>query len=127
MLTVNNKDTGTTPLASFLILNSFHSWFLRLSSLLWTGSSLIEWMISQTKPLKIKPFLTFNFSITNICVAILLADRILFIYLFIYFAFILSKLKFGFYKSHIYGLFAPVKNTFSNKYNWINTNNESNH
>ena len=34
-----------------------------------------------------------------------------------YFTFILSKLEFGFYKSHIYGLFTPVKNTFPNKYN----------
>ena len=56
----------------------------------------------------------------------------LFIYLFIYlsiylfiFTFILSKLEFDLYKSHIYGLFTPVKNTFSNKYNLINTNNES--
>ena len=46
------------------------------------------------------------------------------IFLFIYFTFILSKLEFGFYKSRIYGLFTPVKNTFPNKYNWINTNNE---
>ena len=32
------------------------------------------------------------------------------------FTFIISKLEFGFYKSHIYGLFTPVKNTFPNKY-----------
>ena len=38
-----------------------------------------------------------------------------------------QNLEFGFYKSHIYGLFTPVKNTLPNKYNWINTNNESNH
>ena len=39
-------------------------------------------------------------------------------YLFIYFStFILSKLEFGFYKSYIYGLCTPVKNTFPNKYN----------
>ena len=31
-------------------------------------------MISQTKPLKTKSFLPFNFSVTNICVAILLAE-----------------------------------------------------
>ena len=37
-------------------------------------------------------------------------------YVFI-FTFILSKLEFGFYKSHIYGLFTLVKNTFPNKYN----------
>ena len=43
------------------------------------------------------------------------------------FTFILIKLEFGFYKSHVYGLFSPVKNTFPNRYNWINTNNESNH
>ena len=47
-------------------------------------------------------------------------------YLFI-FTFILTKLEFGFYESHINGLFTPVKNTFPNKYNWINTNNESSH
>ena len=29
----------------------------------------------------------------------------------------LTKLKFGFYKGHIYGLFVPVKNTSPNKYN----------
>ena len=32
------------------------------------------------------------------------------------FTFILTKLEFGFYKSHIYGLFKPVKNTFPIKY-----------
>ena len=31
-------------------------------------------MISQTKPLKIKSFLSFNLSITKICVAIRLAE-----------------------------------------------------
>ena len=31
-------------------------------------------MISKTKSLKIKPFLTFNLAITNICVAIHLAE-----------------------------------------------------
>ena len=31
-------------------------------------------MISQTKPLKIKPFLPFNFVTTKICVAISLAE-----------------------------------------------------
>ena len=31
-------------------------------------------MISQTKPLKTKSFLPFNFSVTNICVVIRLAD-----------------------------------------------------
>ena len=54
----------------------------------------------------------------------------IFIYLSIYlfiFTFILSKLELDFYKSHIYGLFTAVKNTFSNKYNLINTNNESSH
>ena len=32
MFTVNNKDTGTAPLSSFLILNSFHTLFLCLST-----------------------------------------------------------------------------------------------
>ena len=41
--------------------------------------------------------------------------------------FILTKLESDFYKSHIYGLFTPVKNTFPNKYNWINTNNGNSH
>ena len=31
-------------------------------------------MISQTKPLKVKSFLPFNFAITAICVAIRLAE-----------------------------------------------------
>ena len=31
-------------------------------------------MVSQTKPLKIESFLPFKFSITNICVAIRLAE-----------------------------------------------------
>ena len=74
MITVNNKDTGTTPLSSFLILNSFYTSFLCSSSLLWTGSSLLGRMISQTKPLKIKSFLPFNFPITNIRSAIRLAE-----------------------------------------------------
>ena len=39
------------------------------------------------------------------------------ILLFFNFTFILTKLEFGFYKSHIYGLFTPVKNTSPNKYN----------
>ena len=33
------------------------------------------------------------------------------------FTFILTKLEFGFYRSHIYGLFKPLKNTSPNKYN----------
>ena len=33
------------------------------------------------------------------------------------FTFILTKLEFGFYKSHIHGPFIPVKNTSPNKYN----------
>ena len=37
-------------------------------------NSLLGRMISQTKPLKIKSFLPFNFSITKICVAIRLAE-----------------------------------------------------
>ena len=41
--------------------------------------------------------------------------------------FILTKLESDFFKSHIYGLFIPVKNTFPNKYNWINTNNGNSH
>ena len=41
--------------------------------------------------------------------------RELVIYFFIL-TFILTKLEFGFYKSHIYGLFTPVKNTSPNKY-----------
>ena len=40
-----------------------------------------------------------------------------YLFFIIYFTFILSKLEFGFYKSHIYGLFTPVKSTFPNKYN----------
>ena len=74
MFTGNNKETGTTPLSSFLILNSFHALFLCLSYLLWTVSSLLEWMILQTKPHEIKSFLSFNFSITNVCGAICLAE-----------------------------------------------------
>ena len=74
MFTVNNKDTGTTPLSSFLILNSFYTLFLGLSSLFWTGISFLGRMILQVKPLKIRYFLPFNFSITNICVAIRLAN-----------------------------------------------------
>ena len=35
-----------------------------------TGNSLLGRMISQTKTLKIKSFLPFNFAITKICVAI---------------------------------------------------------
>ena len=35
---------------------------------------MLEQTISQTRPLQIKSFLPFNFSITNICVAIRLAD-----------------------------------------------------
>ena len=34
-----------------------------------------KWMISQTKPLKIKSFLPFNFAITEICVAIRLPEN----------------------------------------------------
>ena len=36
---------------------------------------------------------------------------------FFIFTFILTKLEFGFHKSHIYGLFTPVKSTSQNKYN----------
>ena len=43
------------------------------------------------------------------------------------FTFILKKIEIAFYKSHIYGLFTLVKNTFPNKYNRTNTNNESSH
>ena len=74
MFTVNNKNTEMMPSSSFLILNSFHPLSLCLSSWLWAGRSLLGRMISQTKPLKIKYFLPFNFSITNICVAIRLAE-----------------------------------------------------
>ena len=59
MFTVNNEDTGTTPLSSCLILNSCHTLFLCLTS--------------QTKALKTKSFFPFNFSVTNMCVAIRLA------------------------------------------------------
>ena len=43
------------------------------------------------------------------------------------FTFIVKKLEIALYKSHIYGLFTLVKDTFPNKYNRINTNNESSH
>ena len=76
MFTVNNKDTRTLTL-TFLILNSFHTLLLCLCYELWTGNSLLERMISQIKPLRIKYFLPFNFEITTICVAIRLTeDRI---------------------------------------------------
>ena len=74
MFTGNLNDTVTTPLFSFLILNSFHTLLFFLSSLLWTGSFLLGRMTSQTKPLKIKSFLPFNSSTTNICAAICLAE-----------------------------------------------------
>ena len=57
---------------------------------------------------------------------LLVARGYLVFYLFI-FTFVLTKLEFGFCKSHIYGQFTPVKGTFTNKYNWINANNESSH
>ena len=38
MFTVNNEDTGATPLSSCLILNSFQNLFFCLSSYHWTGS-----------------------------------------------------------------------------------------
>ena len=56
MFTVNNKGTQTTPLPSFLILHSFHTLFLALSSLLSTGTSLLGRMILEKKPLKINVF-----------------------------------------------------------------------
>ena len=59
---------------TFLILNRFHTLFLCLSYWLWTGNFLLGQMISQTKTLKIKFFLWFNFEITTICVAIRLAE-----------------------------------------------------
>ena len=74
MITVNNKDTGTTPLSSFLILNSFYTSFLCSSSLLWTSSSLLGRMISQTEPLKINFFLPFNFPNTKLRSVIRLAE-----------------------------------------------------
>ena len=39
-----------------------------------TGNSLLGRMMSQTRPVKIKSFLPFNFAITAICVAIRLAE-----------------------------------------------------
>ena len=81
MFTVNNKNTRTAPLTS-LILNIDNidildteqlSHFILVLKLL-TLNSLLGQMISQTKTLKIKFFLSFNFAITKICVAIDLAE-----------------------------------------------------
>ena len=79
MFTVNNKDIRTTPL-TLLILNIVNidilnieqlSHFILVLKLL----TLLGRMISQTKTLKIKSFLPFNFAITKICVAIRLAEN----------------------------------------------------
>ena len=81
MFTVNNKDTRTTPLTS-LILNIVNIDILNIEQLshltlvlkLLTGHSLLRRIISQTKTLKIKSFLPFNFAISKTCVAIRLAE-----------------------------------------------------
>ena len=78
MFTVNNKDTRMTPLTS-LILNIVNIDILNIEQfshliLVLKLLTLLGRMISQTKTLKIKSFLPFNFAVTKICVAIRLAE-----------------------------------------------------
>ena len=75
MFTVNNKDTRTTPLTS-LILNIVNIDILnikQLSHLILVLKLLTLNRIQQTKTLKIKYFVPFNFAITKICLALRLA------------------------------------------------------
>ena len=83
MSTVNNKDIRTTPLTSIiwnivnidiLHIEQLSHLILVLKLLTLPGNFLLGRMISQTKTLKIKSFLPFNFVITKICVAIRLAE-----------------------------------------------------
>ena len=72
MFTVNNKDTRTTPLTS-LILNIVNIDILnikQLSHLILVLKLLTLNRIQQTKTLKIKYFVPFNFAITKICPAL---------------------------------------------------------
>ena len=70
---------------------------------------LRSWLLLHVKQYKTCCWRTFNHKMYNI--ARYLARYILLVdnhYYYYYFTFILSKSEFGFYKSHIYGLFTPV-------------------
>ena len=82
MFTVNNKDTITTAIvlvSSFLILNSSTPYSCASVANFawdrWDYWDLLGRIISQTKPFRIKSILPFCFTITKICVTILLAEN----------------------------------------------------
>ena len=72
MFAVNNKDKRTTPVTS-LLLNFVNIDILNIEQLS-HFNSLLGRIISQTKTLKIKSFLPFNFAVIKISVAICLAE-----------------------------------------------------